>query len=101
MHQSLPQRMGLGVRAIGAELGHALQYFGLMPVLLSLWWCRDRYRLLPGSWVLAVVFVLHCTLLWLLAVKVGYVSDRHILLLVICCLFQATAATLQIPFRLA
>jgi hypothetical protein len=100
-HAPLNQRMFLGIKAIGVELAHAFLWVAWLPAVLGLWWCRDRYRTVPGSWVVLVLFTLHTGLVWLLAVRVGYVSDRHILLLVLCSLFQAVAVAIQTPFRLA
>jgi hypothetical protein len=95
----LRNRMVLGAKAIGVELAHAFLWVGWLPALLGLWWCRERYRTVPGTWLLLVLFLMHMGLVWLLAVRVGYVSDRHVLLLVLCCLFQAVAVAIQIPFR--
>jgi hypothetical protein len=45
------------------------------------------------------LFAVQGSLVWWLAVRLGYVSDRHILMMVLCSIFQAVAVTIQSPFR--
>jgi hypothetical protein len=51
--------------------------------------------------VLLVVALLHCLVLWRMAVVMGYISERHTLLLVMCGLYWAVPATLRIVDWLA
>ncbi len=76
-------------------------YVGLIPFLIGFWWCRDKFQHHPGVWVGLALSVLHFLLLWILVIKAGYVSGRHLLLLVICTIFQATTALTQTPMWLA
>src|SRR5260370_2752554 len=57
-----------------------------------MWWFRDRLSVLAGAWILVVLCLLHGLVLWRMARVVGYVSDRHVLLLVLCGVFTGTAA---------
>jgi hypothetical protein len=63
------------------------------PALLGLVWFRDRFRVVPGSWVLVVLGLLLGGVLYRVAVVVGYLSDRHMLLIILCGLYWAVAAT--------
>lgn len=85
--------------AVGYEFVHAYQYFGWVPVLAGIWWCRRRRQVCLGHWLMLAVFLTQSLVAWLLAVNLGYVSTRHVLLLVLVSIFQATAVILQVPFR--
>ncbi len=87
----------LALEALVIEFAHAYQYIGWLPALLGLWFCRERYYYFSGIWVGVLLFVFHGFLLWLLALKLGYVSDRHILILIILSIYQATTVMLEIP----
>jgi 4-amino-4-deoxy-L-arabinose transferase-like glycosyltransferase len=89
-----------GLAAVVLEFGKCYYYFGCLPLLLGVWWCRDRYRLVPGTWVALVLIVLQMAVVWCLAVVAGYVSSRHVLIMVICTLPQMVAASIQAPYRL-
>jgi 4-amino-4-deoxy-L-arabinose transferase-like glycosyltransferase len=97
----LSQRLGHACWSLVAEFVRCYQYVGWLPVLLGLWWFRDRFRRTPGAWVVALVFLLDAFLLWLLVVQAGYVSGRHVLVLVLCTVFQAVAAVREVPYRLS
>src|SRR5262249_12880890 len=73
-----------GLRAVAQEFGKGGRYVLWLPMLLGLWWFRDRFRLHPGAWVLVLVGVAVLGLMWRVASLLGYVSDRHLLLPVLC-----------------
>jgi hypothetical protein len=83
----LKNRRLWGLQAIATEVTKDLQYASVLPLLLGLWWFRDRLRTVRGTWVLLVFCGLHSFILWRLGVMVGYVSDRHVLVLVLCGIF--------------
>lgn len=87
-------------KAIMAEISYAYQHFGWLPALIGLFWCRDRYRTIPGTWVAVLLFSAQFLIVWFLGLVVGYVSDRHIMLLVITTIFQSVAVMIQLPYRL-
>ena len=53
---------------------------------------RSRFRSHPGTWVLLALCLAMTALLWWLAARAGYISDRHTLLLLLCGCFWAVAA---------
>jgi hypothetical protein len=97
----LKDRRWWGLQAIATEVVRGYQYLAGLPVLLSLFWFRDRLRKIPGAWTLLVLCLLHTFVLWRLALSVGYVSERHVLLLVLCGSFSGAAMTALVGRRLA
>src|SRR5260370_26601407 len=67
-----------------------------LPLLLALWAHRERFRLCAGSWVLAVVSLLLLPVLYRVALKMGYLSDRHALLILCCAVYWTVAGLLWI-----
>jgi hypothetical protein len=98
---SPPRRMARATWVLGAEFVQCYQYVGWLPVLVGLWWFRRRYRQGPEVWVVLLLFTLDALLLWLLAARAGYLSGRHVLVLVLCSVFQAVAVVREAPYRLA
>jgi 4-amino-4-deoxy-L-arabinose transferase-like glycosyltransferase len=62
-----------------------------LPALIALWVRRDCFRLVPVSWVIALVCGMIATSLYGVAVVVGYASDRHLLLVVLLGCYWAAA----------
>jgi hypothetical protein len=97
----LARKMRLGAEAVAGEVILCYQYVWWLPALVGVWWYAGRYRRMPESWVVLALFVLDALVLWWLAVKVAYVSERHVLVLVLCSIFQAVAVVREAPYRLA
>jgi 4-amino-4-deoxy-L-arabinose transferase-like glycosyltransferase len=97
----LNDRHWWAVYAIGNELSKGYQYGACVPLALGLWWFRRRLWGVPGAWVLGTLCLLQGLILWRLAVVAGYVSDRHVQMLVLCGSFIAAAASIHIANRLA
>jgi Dolichyl-phosphate-mannose-protein mannosyltransferase len=55
-----------------------------IPALVGLWNRRDRMLRVPGAWVMGVLFVMVMPILFRITVLMGYLSDRHMLLIVLC-----------------
>jgi hypothetical protein len=51
-------------------------------------------------WPLLALSLLYALVLWRLAVVVGYLSDRHVQVVVLCGIYPAAAAVLDLPGRL-
>lgn len=92
----LEHRYVWGLWAIATEVAKAYQYLFCLPVILGAWWFRQRLRVVPGAWIVLVLAGLHTLVLWRLAVVVGYVSERHVLLPVLCGIFPGIAILLLI-----
>jgi 4-amino-4-deoxy-L-arabinose transferase-like glycosyltransferase len=95
------RRVGQATWTLAAEFVQCYQYVGWLPVLLGAWWFRGRYRVAPEVWVVVLLFALDALLLWLLVVRAGYLSGRHVLVLVLCTVFQAAVAVRELPYQLA
>jgi Dolichyl-phosphate-mannose-protein mannosyltransferase len=89
--RNLHDRRWWALLAIMTELIKGYQYVLALPVLLGLWWYRPLLHDKAGTWALFLVGILHALVLWKLALAVGYVSERHILLLVLCGIFTGAA----------
>lgn len=96
---SLGQHLQRSLLALLMELVQSFQYLGWLPALLGLWWYRGLLWRFPGLWVMVVLCIMHTLILCLLAAKVGYVSDRHVILLVLCGCYPAVAALREMPQR--
>ena len=95
------KRVGWGMRALLQETIKGFHYVTWLPALLGLCWFRDRLRVVPGAWVILILCALIALALWRVAVVVGYMSDRHTLLIVCCGTFWGVAGTQVIGRRLA
>jgi hypothetical protein len=80
-----------GVKPVAAELIKGTCYFLWLPMLLGLWWFRDRFRNVPGTWVMLILGVIVTLLLWRVYLLLGYVSDRHLILVLLCGCYWAAA----------
>jgi Dolichyl-phosphate-mannose-protein mannosyltransferase len=98
---SLFHRLRVGLVTVVDELLRGYHYLAWMPALLGLWWFNDRTRTMPSFWVIHVACALHALVLWRLAVVVGYVSERHVQLLLLIGCFPAVAALRAVPQWLA
>jgi 4-amino-4-deoxy-L-arabinose transferase-like glycosyltransferase len=94
------QRAALALWNLCGELVKCFHYVAWLPTLLGMWWFRRRPLIVPGLWVLLVLCALWTAGLCWLAVVVGYLSDRHLLLLVLCGSFATAAAVWELPSRL-
>jgi len=95
------ERFTWGLKALVLELIRGTNYAGWLLALLGLWWFRERLQVEPGAWVLLVLCAVLGLVLWRVAAVVGYVSDRHSLLLIVCSLYWAVAGVRELPRRFA
>ncbi|HTU18681.1 MAG TPA: glycosyltransferase family 39 protein [Gemmataceae bacterium] len=96
-----PQRYLWAILAMAVELGKGFFYMVWLPALLGLWWFRDRFRKVPGVWVGSLTCLALSGLLYRMTEKMGYLSDRHLLLLILCGIYWAVAGTLFLGKKLA
>ncbi|MCI0463733.1 MAG: glycosyltransferase family 39 protein [Gemmataceae bacterium] len=94
---SLLERLVSGLWQLGEELVKAMHYVAWAPALLGVWWQRRRLWVVPGIWVPVVLFVLHALVLWGLATAVGYLSERHVQVLILCAVYPITATLWELP----
>jgi hypothetical protein len=88
------------LRAEGAVLAKAFFYVFWLPALLGLWWRRDRFRRVPGAWVLALTSLLIALVLYRVARLMGYLGERHLVLILLCGVYWAAAGLLAVADRL-
>jgi hypothetical protein len=92
-------RLWTGLGAVAAETAKDFHYLGWLPAVLGLWWYRRRLRQRPEAWLILILVVVHAVVLWRLAVVANYVSERHVLSLVLLGSFPAAAAVRDLPRR--
>jgi hypothetical protein len=74
--------------ALVSETGRTLQYGLAVPLLIGLWYSRP-WLARPQTWLLQITGLFNALLLILLALVMGYLSERHTLLIAFCCLIPA------------
>jgi 4-amino-4-deoxy-L-arabinose transferase-like glycosyltransferase len=84
---------------LATELIQGFHYVGGLAVLLGLWWHRGLLRKQPGVWVLVLMCGLYFLVLFRLGISAGYISDRHVMVIILCCCYPAAAALCEIPQR--
>lgn len=80
-----------GLWALGTELGRGALHVGWLAALLGFWAFRGRLRTTPGIWVLLLLCAAMGAVLWRLANVMGYLSDRHCLVILFCAMFWIAA----------
>src|SRR6185437_10264314 len=89
------------LKALCVELGKGFFFVAWMPALFGLWWFRDRFFRMPGAWVVLLVCLGLVALLYRVAEKMGYLSDRHLLVIILCGCYWAVAGTIVLGEKLA
>jgi hypothetical protein len=97
----LPSRYLWALKAFLLEAGKGFFYVAWLPALLGLWWRRERFRVVPGVWVSLLVCLTLTALLYRMAEKMGYLSDRHLLVLILCGSYWAVAGIFVLGEKLA
>jgi hypothetical protein len=96
-----PSRYYWALKALCIELGKGFFYLAWLPALIGLAWRRDRFGVVPGLWVGMLVCLALAGLLYRMAEKMGYLSDRHLLLIILCGSFWSVAGTIFVAEKLA
>jgi len=96
----LSTRFMRGGKALVKEFVQVFHYVGALAVVLGLWWFGKALRAAPASWVLATYAGVQTLVLIALSMRSFYVSDRHVMLLVLCAVFPATAGLMEAGRRL-
>jgi hypothetical protein len=95
----VPKRAFQAAWGLVSELVKCFHYVAWLPTLVGMWMFRRRPWSVPGMWVPLVFCGLLAAGLCALAVRAGYMSDRHLLLLVLCGCYAAAAALWELPLR--
>lgn len=94
--QSEQQKVVNGLKAVGFEIAKGFGFIAWIPAILGMYWGRGLLRTQTGAWVLLLLPLVLFLLLWRLAAVVGYVSERHTIMIILCGCYPASAATLKI-----
>lgn len=81
-----------GAMMLGSETAKSLRYVGALLALAGLIVGFRTVRREPAFWLTVALAVLHALVLWRMAMVVGYLSERHTLLLVLPALIWAALA---------
>jgi 4-amino-4-deoxy-L-arabinose transferase-like glycosyltransferase len=79
-----------------ATLGKGFFYVTWAPALAALFVRRDRFRLAPVSWVLLLISLSLGFFLYRVPVVMGYLSDRHTVLILFCATFWVAAGLVSL-----
>jgi len=90
-----PPTLTWSLKAVANETIHAFQYVAWGPALVGLWWFRQRWRERPGLLLPLALCGLVALILGRLALALGYLSERHTLVLVLCGSLWAGAALVR------
>src|SRR5262249_36421253 len=100
-HANHAAELRYGLLTLCKETGKSFHYLAWLPAPLGLSWFRGLWKTQPGVLVLLVLMLFHIALILRVAVVAGYLSERHTLLIVLCGMPWAIAATLDLPRRLS
>lgn len=89
-----------GLYAVGYEIVRAFYYWLWLPTLCGIVWFRGRLWSEPARALPLAVSALQLVALWRLASIMGYISERHLMSLLLCCSFWMCAALLAFIDRL-
>ena len=87
------------VGAYAKEICQGFHYVAIVPALLGLWWSLASLRRQAAFWALAIYGMLHSLILIALAMSVFYVSDRHVMILVLSGSFFVVIGLRELPRR--
>lgn len=94
-------RFGWGMQVLLQILSRTL-FWGLWVfTLYGLWYHRRRLAGIPLTWVLAVVIAMMLALLYRITIRLGYLSERHMLLVLLCLIYPTAAGIDQLGRLLA
>ena len=94
------QRLLRSVWALISEVNQGYHYVAGIPCLLGLVWSFSFLRQNPGFWLVMIFVVVHSFVLVALAMSVSYVSDRHVMILVLLGCFLVAFGLCEFPRRI-
>jgi hypothetical protein len=85
-------RYGWAARTMRDVFVKGFFYVWWAPAFLGVYLFRDRFWRVPGAWVVLLSCLTLAAALYRVAVVMGYLSDRHTLLIILCGSYWAVAA---------
>lgn len=85
------------VSAYGKEIIQGLHYVSIVTAILGFWWSFRSLRAYPAFWALVIYALLHSLILMALGMTASYVSDRHVMILVLCGCFFVILGLRELP----
>jgi hypothetical protein len=98
---TLSEQLVKSVQTLAVELAQGFYFYLWLPALLGLWSHRGTWKQTPAAWVLIGICLLQTLVVLALALKVSYISDRHIMIVVLCGSYVVAAGLLDLGARLA
>jgi hypothetical protein len=98
--QSGNSRSAWAAGSLFRETARSCHYFGLLWATVGFWLLRFQIRQDPAKWLILMLAALHALLLWRMAIVIGYLSERHTMLLAYLGCFWAGAAAVTIGERI-
>lgn len=98
---SIPYRSLWALKALGEEVVEASFYFGWIFFLLGLWWFRSLFRQELGLWMMVALVLMLWFLLWRVALLAGYISSRHMMLILFCGSYWTSAGLVRLAEKTA
>ncbi|HZU35668.1 MAG TPA: hypothetical protein VFA18_07165, partial [Gemmataceae bacterium] len=86
-----------GLVGMARQLLRAGHVLSVLFLPIGLWWYRKQMKTYPQAWLLLVTAGLQGLVVWCVGVRLGYATERHMLLILMCLLFWAVAALLELP----
>lgn len=90
------ERLWRGIGALFLQIVKGSFYVGCFFALYGLWVHRQKTRFEPGAWAMLLVCIGVGYALWRVVVVVGYLSDRHTMLILLCGSFWAVAGMIAL-----
>jgi hypothetical protein len=93
-------RLGRSATTLLSELVRGFHYVWALPVVIGWWWFRDLIRKMPGLRMVMLLCGLDVGVLLALGTRAGYISERHVMLLVLLGTYPAVSCVREVPRRL-
>jgi hypothetical protein len=93
-------RLGRSFVAVASEICRGFYYVGWLAALYGLFCYRKRLPATPGAWIVLALCLLHAAAIWRVASVKGYVSERHVLIIVMCGLLWTVLGIEDVASRL-
>lgn len=79
---AVPESRWKPIQSLTGALAKGMLFYLWLPAVLGLWICRGRLLAMPGMWILGAAAATIVLLMWRIAATLGYVSERHLVLVI-------------------